>query len=104
MTYRVIFDAKISIQDSEVIFDFTGQLQGGETIPWSVVAADVYSGEDSSPSSILSGASTISGAKVSQILTGGVVGTTYKLACQVETSNYRSLALLGYISVIGALP
>ena len=25
MTYRVIFDAKISIQDAEVVFDFTGE-------------------------------------------------------------------------------
>lgn len=104
MTYRVIFDAKISIQDAEVVFDFTGQLNGGETIPWTVVAAAVYSGEDSTPSAILSGSPAIAGAKISQGLTGGVVGVTYKLACQVVTSDLRTLSQLGYVSVIGVLP
>jgi len=103
MTYRVIFDAKISIQDQTVVFDFTGKLSPGETIPWAVVATDVYSGEDLAPSAILSGSPVIEGAKVSQELTGGVVGVTYKLACQIETSLYHSHALLGYVSVIGVM-
>ena len=70
MTYRVIFDAKISIQDAEVVFDFTGQLNGGETIPWTVVAAAVYSGEDSTPSAILSGSPAIAAAMRAKRLPG----------------------------------
>jgi hypothetical protein len=103
MSYRTIFDAKISTQDADVVFDFTGQLFPGETVDWSLVTAALYSGTDANPSLIISGAPTVAGAKVTQRLVGGFVGVTYELACQVVTNTLRPLAKLGYVAVIGVL-
>jgi len=103
MSYRTIFDAKISIQDCDVVFDFTGQLFPGETLSAASVTAAVCSGEDASPSAIISGAPTIAGAKVTQRIVNGVTGVTYELACQGVTSSLRPLAKLGYLAVVGVL-
>ncbi len=103
MTYRTIFDAKISSQDCEVVFDFTGQLFPEESLAWATVAAAVYSGTDANPSSLISGSAVIDGGKVTQKLVGGVQGTTYALGCSVSTDLVRPLAKTGYLSVIGPL-
>lgn len=67
-------------------FDFISTLEAGETIVTAVVTASVYSGVDANPSAIISGTTQISGTKVKQSLTGGVVGTIYELACVITTS------------------
>lgn len=75
-------------------------LGAGETISTQSVAASVYSGTDASPSSIISGSASASGAVVSQKITAGVVGVLYELACTITTSAGQTLVLTGYLAVL----
>jgi hypothetical protein len=82
------------------VFDFISALAVGETISTASVAATVWSGVDATPGSLVSGAASISGTKVTQTLTGGVAGTIYKLVCTVTTSASQTLQLVGYLVVL----
>lgn len=81
-------------------FNFTSDLASGETISTAVVTCTVYSGTDASPSSMISGSDTISGAVVTQLITGGVVGNVYELLCTITTSLGQTLTKPGYLAVI----
>lgn len=87
-------------ETAPVTFDFTGSLAAGETISTQVVAATVYSGTDASPSSIINGAATDSGAVVSQSITAGVAGVIYQLECTITTSLSKTLQQLSYLAVV----
>jgi hypothetical protein len=78
-------------------FDFSDDATGVSNV---VVTATSFSGPtDASPQSIISGAAQINGAVVLQQITGGQVGTTYKLRCQVDTADGKRLILPGFIGV-----
>ena len=81
-------------------FNFQDQLAVGETISSASVAATVYSGTDASPSSLISGADSISGAEVSQVITGGVAGVTYVLTCTAVTSTSHTIVSSGPLVVM----
>jgi flagellar biosynthesis protein FliR len=85
-------------------FDFTSAMSVSETILSASVAVSVYTGVDPSPSAILSGAATVSGKVVSQVLTGGVVGVVYALTCTAVTSLGQVLQLMTYFYVEPNLP
>jgi len=93
--------AKTPSTTQKVVFDFISQLAVGETISTQSVAATVWSGVDSNPSAIVSGAATSSGTKVTQAITGGNAGTIYKLVCTITTSASQTLQILGYLPVVG---
>ena len=97
MSYRSIFDAKVSGTNFRAVFDFTSGLTVGETLASASTAATVYSGTDASPSAIISGSSTISDSKVTQTITGGVIGVTYLLKCSVTTSLGKALESSGFL-------
>ena len=99
MSYRSIFNAKISSTNFYAVFDFAQYLAVGETISSASVTATVYSGTDASPSSIISGGATSSGAQVTQTITGGVIGVTYILTCVITTSASKTFVLDGYLTV-----
>ena len=104
---RVIFQPKRlgeTIIPNPSPFNFTSQLAVGETINSATVTASVYTGVDANPSSIISGAATISGAIVSQKLTGGVVGVIYELLCAAVTNLGQTIQLAGYLAIIPDLP
>lgn len=87
--------------ETEILtFDFTSRLASGETISTATTTASVYSGTDAAPSSIVSGGSTITGQKVTQAITAGVLGVTYELLCTITTSLSQTLQLSGYLTVI----
>ena len=54
MSYRSIFNAKISSTNFYAVFDFAQNLSITETISSASVTATVYSGTDASTSSIIS--------------------------------------------------
>jgi hypothetical protein len=84
-------------------FDFSDELGVGETISTKTVTATVYSGTDASPSSLISGAASSSGAVVSQNITTvsvGVVGVLYELLCQITTSAGQTLRKIGLLAII----
>lgn len=98
MTYRSIFDVKVSGTNFYAVFDFTSGLAIGETLASASTAATVYSGTDPAPASII-GSATISGGKVTQTITGGVVGVSYWLKCSSVTSLGKQLECSGYLVV-----
>lgn len=101
---REDFSPKQPAEVKSVTFDFTSDLAVGETISTKSVAASVYAGVDASPSSLVSGAASSSGAVVSQLITGGVAGVIYELACTITTSAGQTLQRLGLLPVVATLP
>jgi hypothetical protein len=97
---RVILSSK---KPSEIIIeqvDFISQLGQGETILTAVCTCTVYTGVDANPSAMISGAATFSGTVVSQLVTGGVLGTIYEFLATVTTSLSQKIELAGYLAVI----
>lgn len=80
--------------------NFISSLQVAETITTASVSASVYSGNDPTPSAILSGSPTISGTTISQLVTGGVLGTIYELLYTANTSLAQSIQISAYLAVI----
>lgn len=81
-------------------WDFSGFLDVSEVILTANVTAIVYSGVDLNPQEMIIGPATVFGPVVSQLITGGMVGTVYELLCTVETSFGQTLELVGYFAVI----
>ena len=104
MSGRQGFDAKLVGETATVQFNFLARLAVGETISTAAVAASVYSGVDGSPSAIISGSASASGAIVSQNVTAGVAGVIYELTCTVTTSAGQTLQLVGLLPVTNELP
>lgn len=88
----------------DVTFDFSSRLGVSETISTKSVAASVLSGVDASPSAIISGAASSSGAIVTQRLTGGVLGVLYELLATVTTSAGQTLQIAAYLAIAPDLP
>lgn len=104
MSGRQSFDPKLPGETGIVTFDFTSKLAAGETISTKVVAATVYSGVDASPSAIISGTASASGALVTQTVTAGTAGVIYELLCTITTSLSQTLQLAGLLAVTSMLP
>ncbi len=104
MTGRVDLSPKLVGETITYQFDFSSRLAVSETISTKVVTASVYSGVDLSPSSIISGAASSSGAVVSQAVTAGTLGVNYELLCTVTTSAGQTLALAGYLALVPDVP
>jgi hypothetical protein len=85
-------------------FNFVSQLAVGETIENATVTASVYTGVDANPSAIVSGAATINGTVVMQLITGGVLGVIYELLCKIVTSLGQTIEQSGYLAIIPDLP
>lgn len=96
---RVVLPPKLLGETVNEIFDFTSLLAVGETLSTASTTASVYSGTDASPSSIINGSASISGAKVTQSITGGTLGVLYELLCTVTTSASQTLSLSAYLAV-----
>ena len=100
MTARVQLPSKYSGETRSVVFDFTSDLAVGETIITKTCACTVYSGVDASPSSVISGSASSSGAQVTQLVTGGVVGVLYNIACTITTSAGQTLIKSGLLAIL----
>jgi len=97
---RADLPAKLLGETKTYTFDFTSALAVGETISTKTVTATVYSGTDASPSSVVSGSATSSGAVVSQLITGGTLGVLYELLCTITTSASQTLQQVGFLAII----
>lgn len=83
-----LFDEKDFGETVPLTFDFAKDLAVGENIT-SVVSVEVElsrGGPDATPGAILSGAPAISGNKVVQLVTGGVIGANYLIRVKVSTN------------------
>lgn len=101
---RAELPAKLAGETATYTFDFSSQLASGETIVTQVCAATVYSGTDLTPSAIISGSATASGAVVSQKITAGTLGVLYEVICTITTSASQTLQQAGIVAVIPPQP
>ncbi len=92
--------SKLASEVKLITADFTSQLPIGVTISSKVATATVYSGVDASPSSLISGSATSSGAIVSQKVTGGVLGVLYELLFTITTSDAQTLLMTAFLAVV----
>lgn len=82
------------------LYSFYFSLPVGVTISSAVCNASVYSGTDASPSSIINGSSSISGAAVSQSITAGTAGVIYDILCTATLSDAQALQQSAYLAVV----
>ena len=80
------FSSKDPDETYPVSYGFAAHLATGETISTATVTATIVS-SGASASSILSGSPQISGSTVTQLVTAGTSGVTYKLTFRVTTSD-----------------
>lgn len=97
---RVTFEGKLIGETSSLVFDFLSVLPAGVTISSASVTASTYSGTDAAPSAILSGSPTISGSKVTQKVTVGVLGVTYLLLASATLSDGQVRQLSGFLCIV----
>lgn len=96
----VVEASKLLGETLTIKFDVDSRLEVGETLATAVCGVEVFSGTDASPSSMLSGTASISGAVVSQKITGGTSGVVYTLTCAVRTSLNNILLNQAKIAVL----
>ena len=96
---RLAFREKSVAETQTLTFDFLSLLALGESISSASTSAAVYSGTDSTPAALISGATTIAGSKVTQKVVGGVAGVMYTITCTATTSAGQVLAQSGYLVV-----
>lgn len=86
------FPTKHPEEELPVTFDFTKDLETGETVA-SVVEIDVtvVYGSDENPADILYGSPSVVTPRVAHWVTGGLDQTDYLLEVTVETSMARKL-------------
>jgi len=100
----VVFQSKVV--GEEILFDmnFLSRLAVGETLQTVDRTIVVASGVDANPNAMLSGAATISGSIVRQMIIGGLPGVIYLFTIAVRTSNAQLLFNYGKLAVLSNLP
>jgi hypothetical protein len=80
-----------------VAFDFAA-LTSAPLTP--SVTATRHAGEaDASPSAILAGVPSVSGARIVQKITGGIAGCDYSLRCEIDVADGSHYVLAGVLPV-----
>lgn len=85
-----------------VAFNFERRLGEGVTLSSPTVSAAVASGTDVDPGATVSGAASPLGAKVLQLVIGGLDTVDYRLKCQVDTSDGQRFVLSARLPVRSA--
>lgn len=96
------FTNKVATDEEFFTFDYVEDLASGETIVSALWAIAVVTGTDPAASSMLFGASSISGSKVTQMVINGLNNVRYLLTCQATTSNGQKITKYG--SFLVSLP
>lgn len=98
----VILPVKDISETLPITVNFSDMLQFGEGISGASCVASLFSGTDSNPGSIISGAATYTATTVTQTITGGLAGNTYTLAFLVTGTNSHNYVKVGQLSVINS--
>jgi len=80
--------------------DYTDMLDTGETLSSSTVTCEVFSGEDATPSSRLSGSPEISSSRVRQLFEPSEAYVGYLVTFTTVTSTGRTLVIAGKLAVV----
>lgn len=97
---RVILDPKKLSESPVYTADFISSMLPNETILTGVVVASVFSGTDPNPTAIISGIAGASGTRLSQRITGGVLGVIYELLYIITTSLGNTIEISAYLAII----
>jgi flagellar biosynthesis protein FliR len=97
---RIVTASKKVGETISISFNFISNLAVSENLNTATVTCTVYSGVDASPSSVISGAASVSGTSIIQLITGGVAGVIYKLLCTATTFAGQILQLVTYLAII----
>jgi len=100
LTYRTSLEPKRAAEKIEAVFDFSTQVAVGETVDSATTVSTLYSGTDAAPGDVVSGATSISGGQVTQLLIGGVAGNVYLITCTAVTDAPETLIRTAYLVVI----
>jgi hypothetical protein len=97
---RIVIPAKRQNESIKFPFDFTSQLQAGETIT-SIAGtlSVVYWGLDPSPNTVI-GTTSIASPVINVMLQNGVLGTIYTITITAGTSLGEFLTLAGALAII----
>ena len=98
MTAR-IYSEKDPTETITYAVDFSALVASGDSLSTATVAVSVDVGTDASSASLLFGTSTITGALVKQLITGGVDGVTYRLNFRATTTASCVYAGVVYLPV-----
>lgn len=96
-----LIEPKFSAEKIVVTFDFSTELQTGETLSGVIaVTVDVIKGTDATPAAMLNGAAqfSASGKAVLQGIQGGIVGNQYRIKVISPTTNTNKV--LGRSAII----
>ena len=92
---RITLPVKYSSEAVSTVFDFISRLGVSQSISTATMTVTVYSGNESSPS-LTAGSGSISGTKVTSILSGGLLGATYNVQCAITTSLGQTLDIQAF--------
>jgi hypothetical protein len=97
------FSYKLTTEIELFNFNFSGALGSSETITSANCVVEVKDGVDASPSSILSGSPSISGSVVTQKITGGLNGVTYRVEMSATSNTGNVYTIVGDIPVLSPI-
>lgn len=100
----VVISPKIQASTIPITVDFISQLDQGEALVSSDVTLSVFSGVDSSPDSMLLGASSLAQNSITQTFTAGEIGVVYLLNFAAGTNYGNSIVIQAYLAVIDQTP
>ncbi len=95
----VIWKAKDPAENLISTFDFSSEIEVGESIASASVACTLVAGVDASPGQVIHGAASISGSTVLRPFQGGIADATYHLRCTANLSSGRVLVLAATLPV-----
>ena len=96
---RVIVPPKLVSETRIDTVDFSPFLPVGVTLSSVVASIVVYSGVDSTPSAVLTGAA-VAGSTVNVTTTGGVLGVIYALSLVATFSNAAGRTISYFLAII----
>lgn len=97
------FSYKLTTENEQFTFDFSTVLGSTETINSASMVVQVVDGTDPTPSAILVGSPSISGARVAQRISGGLDQVTYRLELSATTSLSNVYTLVADLPVLAPI-
>jgi len=97
---RVEFLPLVLGENRPLVFDFTNDLQVGETITSGTLDVTTYSGTDATPSTLLQGSATVASPKVSQNAKPTIAGVVYNVLGSAVTDLGNTYCKTAFLAVL----
>lgn len=99
VTASTTWPNKYTVERVTAEFDFSKDLEPGDTVASVQLLVTTVQGVDAAPSAVLFGAAQIKGARVFQQLQAGLGGRSYRVECRATTANNNLLVLARVLPV-----